>query len=153
MDKGVIYRYKDLLPVTPKTPVFSMGEGDTPLIRGKRLETEIGELKYQLGLIETGSADPVKLGQIELARFVNPAGLRAIGNNLLIETSASGQPITGQAGAPGFGETLQGSLEASNVDVVEEMVSMIAAQRAYEINSKTVKTVEDMLSMANNLKR
>jgi flagellar basal-body rod protein FlgG len=102
---------------------------------------------------ETGSADPVKLGQIELARFVNSAGLRSIGNNLLVETSASGQPITGQAGAPGFGETLQGNLEASNVDVVEEMVSMIAAQRAYEINSKTVKTVEDMLTMANNLKR
>jgi flagellar basal-body rod protein FlgG len=103
--------------------------------------------------IETGSTDPVKLGQIELARFVNPAGLSAIGSNLMIETTASGQPIVGQAGSSGFGATLQGSLEASNVDVVEEMVSMIAAQRAYEINSKTVKTVEDMLTMANNLKR
>lgn len=103
--------------------------------------------------VETGSADPVKLGQIELARFVNPAGLSAIGSNLLVETTSSGQPITGVAGSAGFGETLQGNLEASNVDVVEEMVSMIAAQRAYEINSKTVKTVEDMLTMANNLKR
>ncbi|MGE5314677.1 MAG: flagellar basal-body rod protein FlgG [Acidobacteriota bacterium] len=103
--------------------------------------------------IETGSAEPVKLGQIELARFVNPAGLRSIGSNMLVETTASGQPITGQAGSPGFGMTLQGHLEASNVDVVEEMVSMITAQRAYEINSKTIKTVEDMLTMANNLKR
>jgi flagellar basal-body rod protein FlgG len=103
--------------------------------------------------IETGSADPVKLGQIELARFVNPAGLRAIGSNMLVETSASGQPIIGAAGSSGFGVTMQGNLEASNVDVVEEMVSMISAQRAYEINSKTIKTVEDMLTMANNLKR
>ncbi|HLP16647.1 MAG TPA: flagellar basal-body rod protein FlgG [Bacteroidota bacterium] len=103
--------------------------------------------------IETGSAEPVKLGQIELARFVNPAGLRAIGSNMLVETTASGQPITGTAGSAGFGMTLQGHLEASNVDVVEEMVSMITAQRAYEVNSKTIKTVEDMLTMANNLKR
>lgn len=102
---------------------------------------------------ETGSSDPVALGQIELARFVNPAGLRSIGSNMMLETSASGQPIVGQAGSAGFGVTMQGYLEASNVDVVEEMVSMITAQRAYEINSKTIKTVEDMLSMANNLKR
>ncbi len=103
--------------------------------------------------IETGSADPVKLGQFELARFVNPAGLRSIGSNMLVETSASGQPLIGPAGSPGFGVTMQGNLESSNVDVVEEMVSMITAQRAYEINSKTIKTVEDMLTMANNLKR
>jgi flagellar basal-body rod protein FlgG len=102
---------------------------------------------------ETGSATPVKLGQIELARFVNPAGLSAIGSNMLVETTASGQPIVGTAGSSGFGVTMQGNLEASNVDVVEEMVSMISAQRAYEINSKTIKTVEDMLTMANNLKR
>jgi flagellar basal-body rod protein FlgG len=103
--------------------------------------------------VETGTADPTKLGQIELARFVNPAGLRSIGSNMLVETPASGQPIVGQAGSSGFGVTMQGNLEASNVDVVEEMVSMISAQRAYEINSKTIKTVEDMLTMANNLKR
>jgi flagellar basal-body rod protein FlgG len=103
--------------------------------------------------VEAGSASPVKLGQIELARFVNPAGLRAIGSNMLVETSASGQPLVGAAGSSGFGVTMQGNLEASNVDVVEEMVSMITAQRAYEINSKTIKTVEDMLTMANNLKR
>jgi flagellar basal-body rod protein FlgG len=63
------------------------------------------------------------------------------------------KPLLGVAGNEGFGELVQGSLENSNVDVVEEMISMIVAQRAYEINSKTVKTVEDMLSMANNLKR
>ena len=89
---------------------------------------------------------------MELAKFINPAGLHAIGNNLYLETPASGQPLVGNAGSEGFGELAQGSLEASNVDVVEEMISMIVAQRAYEINSKTIKTVEEMLTMANNLK-
>ncbi len=108
------------------------------------------------GVIEAtavGDSTPVRVGQLELAKFVNPAGLRAIGNNLFIETVASGKPLVGTAGEEGFGEIHQGFLELSNVDVVEEMVSMIVAQRAYEINSKTIKTVEDMLSMANNLKR
>lgn len=100
-----------------------------------------------------GDSASVKVGQLELAKFVNPAGLRAIGNNLYVETTASGQPLIGAAGSEGFGELKQGYLESSNVDIVEEMVSMIVAQRAYEINSKTIKTVEDMLSMANNLKR
>jgi flagellar basal-body rod protein FlgG len=102
---------------------------------------------------QVGQALPSKVGQLELAKFVNPGGLNAIGGNLYVETPASGKPILGVAGNEGFGELVQGSLEASNVDVVEEMISMIVAQRAYEINSKTVKTVEDMLSMANNLKR
>ncbi|HCV41971.1 MAG TPA: flagellar basal body rod protein FlgG, partial [Bacteroidetes bacterium] len=75
------------------------------------------------------------------------------GGNLYVETPASGKPIEGAAGSEGFGELIQGQLESSNVDVVEEMVNMIVAQRAYEINSKTVKTVEDMLTIANNLKR
>lgn len=107
------------------------------------------------GVIETtdGGEAPTKIAQIELAKFVNPAGLKALGNNLFAETAASGAPILGSPGAEGFGELQQGYLEASNVDVVEEMVNMIVAQRAYEINSKTVKTVEDMLQMANNLKR
>lgn len=102
---------------------------------------------------QVGQTAPSKIGQFELAKFVNPAGLRAIGNNLYIETEASGKPILGIAGNEGFGEIAQGSLESSNVDVVEEMISMIVAQRAYEINSKTIKTVEDLLTMANNLKR
>ena len=103
-------------------------------------------------VVETGQAAAVKIGQLELAKFINPAGLHAVGNNLYLETSASGQPILGTPGSDGFGELTQGSLESSNVDVVEEMISMIVAQRAYEINSKTIKTVEEMLTMANNLK-
>lgn len=108
------------------------------------------------GVIEVaeGNTDsPAKIGQIELAKFVNVAGLKAIGSNLYVETPASGSPLVGTAGSEGFGEIQQGYLESSNVDVVEEMVSMIVAQRAYEINSKTVRTVEDMLQIANNLKR
>lgn len=93
------------------------------------------------------------LGNIELARFMNNGGLVALGDNLYSESQASGQPMLGTPGGQGFGEINQGYLEASNVDIVEEMISMIAAQRAYEINSKTVKTVEDMMTMANNLKR
>lgn len=97
--------------------------------------------------------DIVELGTIELAKFVNPGGLLALGDNLFAESEASGVPLIGQAGQEGFGEIHQGYLESSNVDIVEEMISMISAQRSYEINSKTVKTVEEMMSIANNLKR
>lgn len=90
---------------------------------------------------------------IQLVRFMNPGGLKALGDNLFQETEGSGMPIFGTAGSNGFGEIHQGFLETSNVDIVEEMISMITAQRAYEINSKTVKTVEEMMTMANNLKR
>lgn len=92
-------------------------------------------------------------GNIQLVRFLNPGGLIALGDNLYGESESSGQPFLGTPGSDGFGEVNQGYLESSNVDVVEEMIAMISAQRAYEINSKTVKTVEEMMTMANNLKR
>ena len=100
-----------------------------------------------------GDSESTKIGQFELAKFVNPSGLRAIGGDLYVETGASGAPIPGTATNEGFGEVMQGYLESSNVDVVEEMVGMITAQRAYEISAKTIKTIEDMLSIATNLKR
>lgn len=100
-----------------------------------------------------GENNPVNLGQIELARFINPAGLKAIGGNLSVSTAASGEPITGPPSSEGFGKLSQGYLELSNVQVVEEMVNMIIAQRAYEINSKVIETSEDMASIANRLKR
>ena len=84
---------------------------------------------------------------------MNPAGLKALGDNLYAETESSGQPLIGAPGSEGFGEVHQGYLESSNVDIVEEMIAMITAQRAYEINSKTVKTVEEMMTMANNLRQ
>jgi flagellar basal-body rod protein FlgG len=92
------------------------------------------------------------LGNIEIARFVNQGGLKSVGDNLYEQTEASGSPIIGTPNSSGFGSVNQGYLESSNVDIVEEMISMIAAQRAYEVNSKTVQTVEQMMQMANNLK-
>ncbi len=107
----------------------------------------------KVNVLLAGEIEPQLAGEIELAKFVNPAGLRAIGNNLYVETIASGTPILGKPAELGFAEVIQGQVEASNVDIVEEMVAMIVAQRAYEINSKTIKTVEEMITMANNLQR
>lgn len=100
-----------------------------------------------------GETEPDILGQIELARFINPAGLSNIGQNLLKESVASGPPILGNPGLEGMGQLSQGYLESSNVQIVEEMVSMIVAQRAYEVASKAIKTAEEMLTIANGLKR
>lgn len=100
-----------------------------------------------------GQEEPQEMGKIELARFVNPAGLTSIGRNLFKSTAASGQPMIGTPGLEGFGTIAQGFLEMSNVKVVEEMVNMIIAQRAYEVNSKAIQTSDDMLAIANNLKR
>ena len=100
-----------------------------------------------------GSNEQQELGQIELARFINPSGLKSIGRNLLKQTPASGEPIVGNPELEGFGAVAQGFLENSNVEVVSEMVNMITAQRAYEINSKTIKTADDMMGIVNNLKR
>ena len=90
------------------------------------------------------------IGQIQLARFANPAGLQATGQNLLKETPASGAPQVGVPGQAGTGQLMQGALEASNVNVVEEMVNMIETQRAYEINSKAISAVDGMLRFLNN---
>jgi flagellar basal-body rod protein FlgG len=95
----------------------------------------------------------VELGQIELARFANEGGLEPIGGNLFEQTAASGPPTIATPGQDGMGMLRQGFLEGSNVDIVREMTNLIEAQRAYEINSKMVTTTEDMLQIANNLKR
>jgi flagellar basal-body rod protein FlgG len=100
-----------------------------------------------------GSDDPIEVGQMELYRFINPAGMQAIGENLLKVTNASGDAIPGRPGFEGMGKTIQKFLEMSNVSVVKEMVNMIVAQRAYELNSKAIQTSDTMLGIANNLKR
>jgi flagellar basal-body rod protein FlgG len=94
-----------------------------------------------------------ELAPIQLSRFPNPSGLKSIGGNLYIQTEASGEVEAGQPGQNGFGVIQQGYLEMSNVNVVEEMVNMIIAQRAYEVNSKSIQTSDDMLSRVNQLKR
>ena len=92
-----------------------------------------------------GSATPTQLGSIQLADFINPGGLQAIGQNLYDETASSGSPSTGTPGLNGLGSVIQGALETSNVNVVEELVNMIETQRAYEMNSKAIQTTDRML--------
>jgi flagellar basal-body rod protein FlgG len=100
--------------------------------------------------IELAAGGSQVIGQIQLARFVNPSGLEAKGQNLFKETPASGAPQVLQPGTTGAGILMQGTLEASNVNVVEEMVNMIETQRAYEINSKAISAVDGMLKFINN---
>ena len=100
-----------------------------------------------------GETETEEIGQIELVRFVNPAGLRKMGKNLYEATAASGDPIIGNPGEEGLGHIAQRTLEISNVEVVEEMVNLIIAQRAYEANSKGVQTADDLLRIANGIKR
>lgn len=95
-------------------------------------------------------SSPINLGQISLVDFINPQGLQAIGNNLFRETNASGNPSEGEAGINGLGTIEQGSIESSNVEVVEELVNMITTQRAYEMNSKVVSTTDQMLQFVTN---
>lgn len=96
-----------------------------------------------------GSAEPTELGRIETARFANPAGLQAIGGNLLVESGASGGPQVGAAGGEGRGTIRQAMLEGSNVNIVEELVEMIETQRAYEVNSKMISAADQMLQFVN----
>lgn len=97
-----------------------------------------------------GQAAPTQVGNIQLADFINPAGLQPIGENMFVETASSGAPQLGSPGLNGLGTVIQGSLESSNVNVVEEMVNMIETQRAYEINSKAISTADQMLQYLNN---
>ena len=92
-----------------------------------------------------GQADPTNVGQIQLADFVNPTGLQPIGQNLFVETASSGAPIQGVPGLQGLGSIQQGSLETSNVNVTEELVNLIESQRLYEMNSKVISSVDQML--------
>ncbi len=100
--------------------------------------------------IELAAGGSQVLGQIQIARFVNPSGLQSLGQNLMKDTPASGAPQVLAPGVGGAGSLMQGSLEASNVNVVEEMVNMIETQRAYEINSKAISAVDGMLRFLNN---
>lgn len=97
-----------------------------------------------------GDTAPTQVGSVQLADFVNPAGLQPVGENLFLESTASGSPQTGTPGLNGLGTLVQGSLESSNVNVVEELVNMIEAQRAYEMNSKAIATSDEMLRYVSN---
>lgn len=100
-----------------------------------------------------GEKQPVEIGQLELVGFTNPAGLNPVGGNLYVASDKSGEPVSGTPGQNGMGMLAQGFLESSNVKLVEEMVNLIVAQRAYEVNSKVVQASDEMLAMSNNLRR
>lgn len=107
------------------------------------------------GTVSVKNADGslTDIGQIELAKFSNPAGLNSVGRNQFLVTASSGEAVTGTPGLEGYGTISQSFLEMSNVNVVQEMVNMIVAQRAYEVNSKAIQTADEMLQRANELKR
>lgn len=110
--------------------------------------TPAGEVR----VADNGAGNQRQVGQIDIANFVNPAGLRSVGKNLYVQSPASGQPITVRPGLQGTGYLAQGEVETSNVNVVDEMVNMITAQRAYESNSKAIQAADQMLQTVNNLK-
>lgn len=116
---------------------------------------ELGVARDGTVSVILGGADstPQQIGQIELARFTNPAGLSQMGDNLLRVTANSGPPQLGQAASLGFGQINQGFIERSNVDVAVELVNMITAQRAYELNSKSIQVADEMLSTVNAIRR
>ncbi|MEI7799874.1 MAG: flagellar basal-body rod protein FlgG [Opitutaceae bacterium] len=107
----------------------------------------------QNGEVTVQSASGTQSFRLTMTRFANPSGLRSLGGNLYEETAASGTPESGSPGEAGFGSIIQGYTEASNVNIVEEMVNLIVAQRAYEINSKSIQTSDEMLQNVANMKR
>jgi len=106
----------------------------------------------QVQITLQGQTAPQTVGQLQLAVFPNEAGLEAQGENLYLQTAASGQPVTGNPATPGFGKVMQGFVETSNVNVVSEITNLITAQRAYEMNSRVITTSDDMLNTLNNLR-
>ena len=106
-----------------------------------------------VSVVQAGETEPTQVGQIELANFINPAGLHSLGDNNYINTIASGDAILGTAGLDGIGQIRQGFVEMSNVQLVEEMTDLITGQRAYEANSKAITTSDEMLKTVNQLKR
>ncbi|HYE83667.1 MAG TPA: flagellar basal-body rod protein FlgG [Clostridia bacterium] len=138
---------------------FNLVTSEGYYVQGENGNVELGsEIKEVTidarGLITVKREDGTieELGSLSITTFVNPAGLESIGKNLYITTEASGEPNDTQNDGTG-GNVLQGYLEYSNVQIVEEMVKLIQAQRAYEINSKSIQTADEMLGMANNLRR
>ena len=107
-----------------------------------------GEVQVKL----SGQAQPQTVGQLDLVTFFSEAGLESIGDNLMLETPASGTPTAGVPGQAGFGTIRQGYLENSNVNPVQEITNLIAAQRAYEMNSKVITTADEMLAVVNQLR-
>ena len=131
---------KDGYTVMPSITIDTLATGITVNSSGQVLETK------------DGTVIPSNQGQLSLTIFPNEAGLEAVGNNMFIQTAASGQPSDSVAGANGYGTILQGYIETSNVNVVSEITNLISAQRAYEMNSKVIQASDEMLSTINQMK-
>jgi flagellar basal-body rod protein FlgG len=131
--------------------------GGYALVPGIRVPSDAAEVVISrtgiVSISRPNSTESTEIGRIEMARFSNPSGLMAQGENLYTATPASGDAVTGFPQDDGMGRLVQGSLEGSNVEIVQEMVDMITAMRAYEINSKAIKNSEEMLQIANNMVR
>ena len=136
-DEGMIVTPGSGYPLLPQTQVPA--EAQTITV------SEDGEVSVSL----PGQTNKQAVGQLNVADFVNPAGLQPVGQNLFIQTSASGDPIEGVPGSQGLGKIVQGAIETSNVNVTEELVNLIESQRVYEMNSKVISTVDEMLSYTN----
>jgi flagellar basal-body rod protein FlgG len=138
-------------------------DGNVVTSEGDLLDPQITIPQDQIGITigsdgtvsvqQSGQAQPQQVGRIELANFQNPSGLQNLGKSLFTPTQASGDAITGTPGENGLGALLAGFVEQSNVSVVEEMVNMIITQRAYEANSKVIRTADEMFTQANNVVR
>lgn len=131
--------------------VLDDSDSEIEIPEGTR-EIQIDERGGVYAIVE-GNDTPQQVGVFGLASFVNPAGLEKLGGSIYLPTTASGEPQEGTAGTDGFGLIRQKFVEGSNVQVVEEMVKMITAQRAYELNSKMIQTTDEIMGLTNNLKR
>ena len=130
----------DGYPILPSITVPVTATAITVNASGQVLATIAGQTSQQT------------LGQLQLSNFINPVGLEATGNNLLKQTDSSGSPTTANPGSSGFGTIVQGSVEASNVNIVTEVTNLITAQRAYEMNSKVITTADQMMNSSNQMK-
>jgi len=125
---------------------------DDIVIPENATQVQIDQVGHVTAAVQ-GEAEPTDVGDIEVALFINPAGLKQVGENLYVETGASGPPIVGQPGTENFGQIQQGFYEASNVDPTRELIELIRVQRAFEMNSQTIKAADEALRTVTNLRR
>ena len=132
-------------------------QGGYTVVPGIKIPSEASEINIsRTGIVTARSpqdTEATEVGRIEMARFANASGLLSLGENLLQQTAASGEPVLGFPQEDGMGRLMQGALESSNVEIVQEMVDMITSMRAYEINSKSIKNSEQMADIANSMVR
>ena len=125
---------------------------DPPIILPPDTQSIVIENDGTVKSLQIGTVEPVEVGRVGMTLFINPAGLESRGHNLYAASEGSGEPIDGFPGEDGFGGLGQGMLEGSNVEVVEEMIDLIAAQRAYEINSRVIQAADQMLQETTRLR-